>query len=110
MEKVYKIKSEWDLGINNKVFKSAQLAHKWLTDNINPDNFGFNETLEELMKDNLIQIQSLELIGELKTVTISQEMYDELINDQAFLDCLKGAGVDNWEGYSYAWEMMDDNN
>lgn len=40
-----------------------------------------------------------------ETVTISKEHYDELIEDQAFLSCLQAAGVDNWDGYSEAQEM-----
>lgn len=37
-------------------------------------------------------------------VTISKEKYDELLDDSFFLECLEGAGVDNWEGYDYALE------
>lgn len=36
------------------------------------------------------------------TVTITKEEYNELLEEQAFLDCLRGAGVDNWEGYEFA--------
>lgn len=32
---------------------------------------------------------------------------DGLEEDSAFLSCLEGAGVDNWDGYSYAQEMLD---
>jgi hypothetical protein len=42
------------------------------------------------------------------TVTISKERYDELIREEKFLDALRAAGVDNWEGYDYAQEMLDD--
>lgn len=35
-------------------------------------------------------------------VTISKKEYDELLDDSFFLECLTGAGVDNWEGYDYA--------
>ena len=41
-----------------------------------------------------------------ETVTISKEEYDQLIKDQEFLEALRGAGVDNWEGYDYAIEIM----
>ncbi len=27
--------------------------------------------------------------------------------DQAFLEALRSAGVDNWEGYDYAQELFD---
>ncbi len=42
-----------------------------------------------------------------ETVTISKKEYEELLEDQKFLDALKGAGVDNWEGYDYAFELME---
>jgi len=41
-----------------------------------------------------------------ETITISKKEYEELLKDSQFLDCLRGAGVDNWEGYEYAQEMM----
>jgi hypothetical protein len=31
----------------------------------------------------------------------------ELEDDALFLSCLEGAGVDNWDGYSYAIEMLE---
>ena len=39
-------------------------------------------------------------------ITISKEEYEELLKDSQFLDCLRGAGVDNWDGYDHAMEMM----
>jgi hypothetical protein len=39
-----------------------------------------------------------------KTVTILQSEYDDLCKDQEFLEALRRAGVDNWEGYEYAME------
>ena len=41
-----------------------------------------------------------------ETVTILKSEYDQLIKDSNFLECLRGAGVDNWDGYSFACEMM----
>ena len=43
-----------------------------------------------------------------ETVTISKEEYDSLVEDSLFLECLQGAGVDNWEGYDAAIEMMNE--
>ena len=37
-----------------------------------------------------------------KTVTISVEEYEELIDDAEFLRALRMAGVDNWDGYDEA--------
>ena len=41
-------------------------------------------------------------------ITISKEEYEELLKDSQFLDCLRGAGVDNWDGYDHAMEMMQE--
>ena len=42
-----------------------------------------------------------------ETITIPKKEYDELMHDSLFLSCLDAAGVDNWDGYDYAREMMD---
>ena len=39
-------------------------------------------------------------------VTISKTEYARLLEDQRFLDALSAAGVDNWDGYSYALEIF----
>ena len=41
-------------------------------------------------------------------VTIQREEYDALLNDSKFLRALEAAGVDNWEGYSFATEDFDE--
>jgi hypothetical protein len=43
-----------------------------------------------------------------ETITISKKEYTELLEDQWFLECLKGAGVDNWEGYDEAVRMAEE--
>lgn len=48
------------------------------------------------------------MASENKTVTISQAEYDELLKDQAFLECLQGTGVDNWDGYDFALESYQE--
>jgi putative phage-type endonuclease len=40
------------------------------------------------------------------TVTISRAEYEQLLADQAKLNALEGAGVDNWTGYSDAMEAL----
>jgi hypothetical protein len=40
-------------------------------------------------------------------IAISKEEYAELVADVEFLGCLHAAGVDSWEGYEDAQEMMD---
>lgn len=43
-----------------------------------------------------------------ETITITKKEYDQLVEDQRFLYALQGAGVDNWEGYSYALELLEE--
>jgi len=42
------------------------------------------------------------------TMTISQRAYDDLVEAAAKLAALEAAGVDNWEGYSFAFADEDD--
>lgn len=42
-----------------------------------------------------------------QTITVPIKEYDELIEDQKFLDALRAAGVDNWEGYDIAQDIRD---
>ena len=37
-----------------------------------------------------------------KTVTIPEEEYNDLLDDAEFLNALRMAGVDNWDGYDEA--------
>lgn len=41
-------------------------------------------------------------MGDKSTITISLEKYYKLLEAQKKLSALECAGVDNWEGYSYA--------
>jgi hypothetical protein len=43
------------------------------------------------------------------TITISKKLYDKLLEDSDFLDCLRACGVDNWNGYSDARQMYNEN-
>ena len=40
-----------------------------------------------------------------ETVTISKKEYDKMVDELFFLDCLRSAGIDNWEGYDMACDM-----
>lgn len=40
------------------------------------------------------------------TVTLTAEEHKRMCKDVNFLDCLRGAGVDNWEGYDFALESF----
>lgn len=42
-----------------------------------------------------------------EVITINKKEYDELLEDCHFLACLRTCGVDNWEGYGEAQELME---
>jgi hypothetical protein len=42
-----------------------------------------------------------------ETITINVSEYDELKRASKKLDALEAAGVDNWQGYSYAMEILE---
>lgn len=44
-----------------------------------------------------------------ETITITMDEYNELTEKAALLDALQAAGVDNWDGYPEAIDMMRDN-
>lgn len=39
-------------------------------------------------------------------ITISNDEYEKLLEDSKFLTALMAAGVDNWDGYEYAIDMV----
>jgi len=43
-----------------------------------------------------------------KTITITLEEYNRLVEDSEFLNALEAAGVDNWEGYDEACCAVDE--
>ena len=43
-----------------------------------------------------------------ETVTITKEEYEYLLEQSEFLGCLEACGVDNWNGYSDAYEMFNE--
>lgn len=56
---------------------------------------------------NIVDIQSI--AKELKDYTLVKTSHlQSLLDDSDFLDCLKSAGVDNWDGYENAQEMFYD--
>lgn len=72
---------------------------------------------DKLMKFNnkdIEEVESLEILKELtvkketETVTITVEEYDELAEAYNFLNCLEACGVDNWNGYDDARQMMSE--
>jgi hypothetical protein len=43
-------------------------------------------------------------------IEISEEEYEDLIAARNFLSALEQAGVDNWDGYDYAREILNESN
>jgi len=43
----------------------------------------------------------------MENVTITKKEYEDLVDSQTKLRALENAGVDNWEGYDYAMEEMN---
>lgn len=41
-------------------------------------------------------------------ITITLKEYNKLIENDAFMDALVAAGVDNWNGYEAAQEMLEE--
>lgn len=43
-----------------------------------------------------------------ETITISTEEYESLLKKEELLDALERWGVDNWDGYSHAYQEVYD--
>ena len=39
------------------------------------------------------------------TITITIKLYNEMNERLTWLECLEGAGVDNWDGFAYAQDL-----
>lgn len=62
------------------------------------------------MKGKKYSKDFIKRVNKLKdAITISQERYDELIKDSDFLNALRVAGVDNWDGYDFAIDILNEN-
>ena len=43
-----------------------------------------------------------------KTVTITQEEYNHLLEQECWVESLEAAGLDNWQGYEFACQIFKD--
>lgn len=41
-------------------------------------------------------------------ITVTRARYDALVRDAEWLAALEAAGVDNWDGYGYAVDILND--
>lgn len=53
-------------------------------------------------------MKAVDLYMEQDIVVVSKKLYEELIDDALFLDCLRAGGVDNWEWYDEAVVMYNE--
>ncbi len=51
-------------------------------------------------------LKSKERIMDEETITITKSEYDRLVKDSEWLDCLEAAGVDNWQGFDDARDIL----
>lgn len=42
------------------------------------------------------------------TVTVAEVYFHDLLEDSKFLYALRAAGVDNWDGYDYVLNLLND--
>ena len=66
---------------------------------------------EKLPGENLPDTETICYFGNQnmnETITISKKEYDSLVEDAKFMRALEAAGVDNWEGYGIAQDMMEE--
>ncbi|EML6324883.1 hypothetical protein QCQ60_005227 [Bacillus cereus] len=70
--------------------------------------FKFARALLGKSREELVELYKEKGKTEPETVTISKEDYEELLKDQEFLNCLDACGVDNWQGYEHACEMLEE--
>ncbi|MCI4436681.1 MAG: hypothetical protein JHC33_07740 [Ignisphaera sp.] len=56
----------------------------------------------QLMKNIVMALDNPCIVLEYKVEALEKQL--------VFFDCLKAAGVDNWEGYEYAIEMYNEEN
>jgi hypothetical protein len=48
------------------------------------------------------------IMSDPEMITILKTRYDELVEDSIWLSYLEAAGVDNWEGFSYACDLREE--
>lgn len=70
---------------------------------------GITETMRSMAMDG--EISDFEGVSVNETtalIRITQEKFEELVEASALLDALKAAGVDSWDGYEYAHELLNE--
>ena len=64
------------------------------------------------MSNNNVTKENIEIVEEVsekeRYVSITAKEYDRLIERDQWLCALESAGVDNWCGYEYAYEILEE--
>ena len=60
------------------------------------------------MEENMIRGAILAMQVDNETKIKLFDYLDNLVEDSNFLNCLRQAGVDNWDGYEYAQELLEE--
>ena len=60
------------------------------------------------LDDHPLEVYPKEKDMTCETITITKELYDHLCMESYLLASLEAAGVENWKGYAYALEIMDE--
>lgn len=68
-----------------------------------------NETQQPICEavSAIIRINSMKKQSE-ETITIKKSEYKELKDRDLWLTALENCGVDNWEGYDFAYEALEE--
>lgn len=91
-------------GVAKQVFFPAQ-TQKAFAVQLFVEKFALSEDQGEYTQETLER--AIENSLELYTMVLKAE-YEEMTERLEFLSCLEACGVDNWEGYSDAGQMMEE--
>lgn len=99
--------------LTNVLYSAGDMEVEFTHPNIAPQFESVHtHTVHDAAEDSFSQVCfiNLESYGNLLTntdVIISEKEYEELLNTQKWAYCLEAAGVDNWDGYVYALDMLE---
>lgn len=100
--------------LTNVLYSEGDMEVEFTHPNIAPQFESVHtHTVHDAVEDSFSQVCfiNLESYGNLLTntdVIISEKEYEDLLADARLLLALQGAGVDNWEGWDYAMEMLEE--
>ena len=60
------------------------------------------------MEDSIGETSLVDVFNQSKEGSLIRRQYMQMQERLAWLECLEGAGVDNWSGIDYAHEMYEE--